>query len=125
MEQMTRQGAVTGPLVESPDGLLVYYVRPGGVWCVPVTGGPERQVVRTEVDPGALDANENGMYFHANSNVTKNGDLMFYRFPNGPITKVAGVEMRYGLSLSPDGRYLVYTKMTSTGSDLMLVENFR
>jgi Tol biopolymer transport system component/DNA-binding winged helix-turn-helix (wHTH) protein len=125
MEQMTRQGAVTGPLVESPDGMLVYYVRPGGVWCVPVTGGPERQVARTEVDPGALDANENGMYFHANSNVTKNGNLMFYRFPNGPITKVAGVEMRYGLSLSPDGRYLVYTKMTSTGSDLMLVENFR
>ena len=50
---------------------------------------------------------------------------MFYRFPNGPITKVTGVEMRYGLSLSPDGHYLIYTKMTFTGSDLMLVENFR
>jgi Tol biopolymer transport system component/DNA-binding winged helix-turn-helix (wHTH) protein len=124
-EQMTRQGTVTGPLVESPDGKLVYYVRPGGVWCVPVAGGPERQVFASEVDPGGLEANEHGIYFHANSNVTKNGDLMFYRFPNGPINKVAGVEMRYGLSLSPGGLYLVYTKMTSTGSDLMLIENFR
>ncbi|HYL34303.1 MAG TPA: winged helix-turn-helix domain-containing protein [Bryobacteraceae bacterium] len=124
-DQMTRQGAVTGPILESPDGKLLYYVRPGGVWSVPVAGGPERQVIASEVDPGALDGNQHGIYFHANSNVTKNGDLMFYRFPNGPITKVAGVEMRYGMSLSPDGRYMLYTKMTSTGSDLMLVENFR
>jgi len=50
---------------------------------------------------------------------------MFYPLPNGPLTKVAGVEMRYDPSLSPDGHYLVYTKMTSTGSDLMVVENFR
>jgi hypothetical protein len=50
---------------------------------------------------------------------------MFYHFPKGPITKIAGVETRYGFSLSPDGHYLIYTKMTSTGSDLMLVENFR
>ena len=125
MEQMTRQGAITGPFVESPDGKLVYYVRPGGVWSVPIVGGQERQVFASEVDPGSLEGSRQGLYFHANSSVTKNGDLMFYRFPNGPITKVAGVEMRYGMSLSPDGRYLLYTKMTATGSDLMLVENFR
>lgn len=27
-------------------------------------------------------------------------------------------------SLSPDDRWLAYTKMTVTGSDLLLVENF-
>ena len=124
LEQMTRQGAVAGPLLESHDAKLIYYVRPGGVWSVPVGGGQEALAVAADVDPGELDGNQHGIYFHANSNVSKNGDLMFYRFPNGPITKVAGVEMRYGLTLSPDGRYLVYTKMTSTGSDLMLVENF-
>ena len=125
LEQMTRQGAITGPLLESGDARLIYYARPGGVWSIPVGGGPERLAFAAEIDPGELDGNQHGIYFQANSNVSKNGDLMFYRFPNGPLTKIAGVEMRYGLSLSPDGRHLVYTKMTSTGSDLMLAENFR
>jgi len=123
-EQMTKQGAAA-PAVESADGKLVYYTRPGGIWCVPVAGGPERQLFESDVEPGALEADRRGIYFNANSNVTKNGDLMFYRFPKGPITKVAGVETRYGFSFSPEGRYLIYTKMTSTGSDLMLVENLR
>ena len=30
-----------------------------------------------------------------------------------------------GESISPDGRYLRYTKMVSSGADLMLVENFK
>ena len=121
--QMTHQG-VASPVIESADGKLIYYSRPGGIWCVPVAGGPEREVFESDVDPGALEVDPRGIYFLANSSVAKNGDLMFYRFPTGPITKVAGVETRYGFSLSPDGRYLAYTKMTATGSDLMLVENF-
>jgi Tol biopolymer transport system component len=123
-ERMTLQGA-DAPAVESVDGKLVYYVRPGGIWCVPVAGGPERELFESAIDPGSLEVDRRGIYFLANSTITKNGDLMFYRFPKGPITKIAGVETRYGSSLSPDGHYLVYTKMTSTGSDLMLVENFR
>ena len=46
---------------------------------------------------------------------------------NGPLTKVKGVEgmSSSGFSISPDGRYLLYTKLVSSGSDLMLVENFK
>ena len=58
---------------------------------------------------------------------TRPSELFFYRFPGGPLTKVAGIEglSQYGLSISPDGRYLLYTKWASQGSDLMLVENFK
>lgn len=124
-EQMTRQGAGGGTTAESPDGKLVYYTRSGGVWSVPVEGGEEHEIFKSDVDQGWLDASRWGIYFVTNSTVTKPGDLMFYRFPKGPITKVAGVQTRYGFSISPDGRDLLYTKMTSTGSDLMMVENFR
>jgi hypothetical protein len=30
-----------------------------------------------------------------------------------------------GLSVSPDGRYLLFSKLDYSGGDLMLVENFR
>ena len=122
-ERMTRGGA--GTFTQSPDGKLIYYVRPGGVWCVPVDGGPEREVFESDVAPGALDVSWFGVYFVAHSAINKNGDLMFYRFPAGPARKVAGIETAYGFSTSPDGRWLIYTKLTATGSDLMLVENFQ
>jgi Tol biopolymer transport system component len=123
--QITQHGAGGGTCAESPDGTLLFYTRPGGVWSVPLNGGAEHQVFRFDVDQGWVQATSSGIYFITNSTVTKPGDLMFYRFPHGPITKIAGVQTRYGFSVSPDARWLVYTRMTSTGSDLMLAENFR
>jgi eukaryotic-like serine/threonine-protein kinase len=122
-EQLTRHGA--GRPTESRDGNLIYYARPGGVWSLPLNGGIEREVFRSDVYPGAVEASRAGIYFIANSSVAKDGDLMFFRFPDGPITKIDGVQARFGISLSLDDHWLAYTKMTATGSDLMLVENFR
>ena len=121
-ELMTPLGA--GTFAQPPDGKRVYYIRPGGIWSVSVEGGPEHEVVKSDVEPGSIDVNRFGIYFKAHSSVNANGDLMFYRFPAGPVSKVAGVTTRYGISASPDGAWLLYTKLTATGSDLMLVENF-
>jgi hypothetical protein len=34
-------------------------------------------------------------------------------------------ETALGMSVSPDGRFLLYSQIDQGGSDLMLVENFR
>jgi Tol biopolymer transport system component len=120
-QQLTRQGA-TQPF-ESEDGRLIYYVREG-IWSVPVDGGEERQVVKVDADP-LIEADRGGIYFATNLAFQKPGDLMFYHLPNGPIDKVAGIQTRYGMSVSPDRRWLLYTAFTATGSDLMLVDNFQ
>jgi hypothetical protein len=68
-----------------------------------------------------------GIYFITNAPNPQPGKLMYYRFPNGPLTTVDGVErpaMR-AVSISPDRRWLLYTKVVNTGADLMLVENFK
>jgi serine/threonine protein kinase/WD40 repeat protein len=124
-EQLTHHGAGPGKPTESRDGQLIYYPRQGGVWSVPAGGGVEREVFRSNFYGAALETSRAGIYFIANSNIAKDGDLMFFPFRNGLITKIPGVQARYGISVSADDRWLAYTKLTNTGSDLMLVENFR
>jgi Tol biopolymer transport system component len=116
---------------KSPDGKYIYFGRDGTMWRQPADGGPDsgREVFRFDgiIPESGLAVDRWGIYFVANPSSTKPGEMMFYRFPNGPVTKVAGVDSPsfYGSSVSPDGRYLLYTKFTATGSDLMLVDNFR
>jgi Tol biopolymer transport system component len=132
-EQLTQQGfeGFESWFTQSPDGKLLYYLRPGGVSSVAVGGGEEQEVFETDPGSGifnnALEATQSGIYFVGGGTTRKPGSLMFYRFSDKSISKVAGVESpsSYGLSLSPDGRHLLYTKFTGIGSDLMLVENFR
>src|SRR5579872_5016109 len=123
-EQLTRLGATGWIVGESPETRLLYFIRQGGVWSVSIEGSNERQLFKFDVDPGWLEIGRLGIYFVSKSSHTKDGDLMFYPFPNGPVAKVAGIQARYGFSLSPGGRYVIYTKMTSTGSDLMLMDKF-
>ena len=56
--------------------------------------------------------------------------LKFYSFQTGKVNLVATVESAIspdnsGISVSPDGRWLLYSVMSSITSDLMLVDDFR
>jgi serine/threonine protein kinase len=55
------------------------------------------------------------------------GNLIFWKFPDGPVSTLDTVQVAaaYGMSLSPNGRSLLYSKFVSTGADLTLVENFK
>jgi hypothetical protein len=124
----TPSGAAAGlfpPRGASHDRKFRYFTRDGGVWSVPIEGGQERAVFTFTRLIMYFEVCAAGIYF-LTFGTTSPSELMFYRFPNGPITKIAaaGNPARFGLSVSPDGNWLLYTKLTSLGSDLMLVENF-
>ena len=57
----------------------------------------------------------------------KGNSLNFFSFTKGTAEKVS--EIKYwpveGLSVSPDGRYVLFSQIDPFVQDLMLVENFR
>src|SRR5262249_17023007 len=114
------------PRGASPHRMLRSFTRGGGVWSVPMEGGQEPAVLPFPKPILYFEVCKAGIYFLP-FGTTSASELMFYSFPNGSITKVLAAEnpAQFGLSVSPDGRWLLYSKLTSSGSDLMLVEDFK
>jgi Tol biopolymer transport system component len=131
--QVTKEGGFLGR--ESVDGKFIYYLKDRGVpgiWRAPVEGG-EEVLVLTQNKAG-IDARsvrawtvvEKGIYF-ANAEDPAKPLIEFYSFATRKVTRVATLAQPFRpvLSVSPDGRWLLYTQEDQFGSDIMLMENFR
>jgi Tol biopolymer transport system component len=122
--QITRQGGYLA--FESFDGRWVYYSRADGdspLYRVPVEGGAETQVLPRVYEFGFCPT-PRGVLFAGGEN--SNGMFQFLNFAGGKVTPFfhPNRQMTVGLSLSPDGRHLLFPQRESSGSDLMLGENF-
>lgn len=124
--QVTKSGGLR-PAV-SPDGKLIYYAKGNEIRRVPVDGG-EEQLVLAGV-PGAeyahWAAGNGGVYFRASEDTPT--ILKFLNFKNGRITPVMPIDKPWdvsALALPSDGRSVLYAQLDQSGTDLMLVENFR
>ena len=53
--------------------------------------------------------------------------IQFLNFATKKIRSISMIEgpIDFYLSVSPDGRWILYSQFDQSGSDLMLVENFR
>jgi serine/threonine protein kinase/Tol biopolymer transport system component len=120
---------------ESPDGRVLYFgkgrkdLEPDcdSLWKVPVGGAEETQVLKT-VHCGDAAYTEEGIYFIPS--VWAPTIINFLDFSTNRIEQIAKFDGQpaCGFSLSPEGRYLLYTvfePVTRSGTGLMLVENFR
>jgi Tol biopolymer transport system component len=126
--QLTRGGCVGG--FESPDGRFFYYFAGGRVWGdvrrVPVAGGEEQTVTGT-LRPLNIAVNAQGIYTLSWADPLPGFLLRLYRFATGKTEVLGRIEatLGTGLTVSSDGRWLLFTDNEMLRGDLMLVENFR
>ena len=93
---------------------------------MPVSGGEESQVLSSVVFRAFCLVND-GIYFIAEPDADGKSSIQFLSFAAGKVKTVARMSgtSSEGLSVSPDGRFLLFSQLDEAGSDLMLVENFR
>jgi Tol biopolymer transport system component len=112
----------------SPNGADLYYVetfdRPSPLWRLPLSGG-----VATKVLEGVVRSNftvlAGGIYYI--DQPSGEARLQYFDFATARSRTVARNlgNVGLGLTASPDGRTILYTRNDSSVDDLMLVENFR
>ncbi|MEW5978632.1 MAG: winged helix-turn-helix domain-containing protein [Acidobacteriota bacterium] len=123
----------------SPDGKTLYYTKlnwagptsaSAHLWKVPVEGGEERLVFERAIDLRYWAVTEQGVYF-VPSDWHSNPRIEFFSFATGQVSKAVTLQkppirhVRPGLSISPDGRWILCALVEQDTSDIMLVENFR
>jgi Tol biopolymer transport system component len=115
---------------ESPDGKFVYYTKDqasSALWKIPLSGGEESQVLPSVVARNFSLVND-GIYFIPGPGADGKYSIQFLSFATGKVKTVVPISGQLaigtGLSLSPDGRSLLFSEFDEQG-DLMLVENFR
>ena len=95
------------------------------------TGGEETDYVRDLGIPSALDVSPfvvtaKGIYYLATSADQSSTSIRFLDHDGGP-SKIIGTISRTpaaGLSLSPDGRFLLYSQYDQSTAEILLVDNF-
>jgi Tol biopolymer transport system component/DNA-binding winged helix-turn-helix (wHTH) protein len=132
--QVTKGGG-DGAVFESVDGKFVYYARNTGsssgaaaLWRAPTGEGEEVKILEA-VFRLQFAVIASGIYFAgpADQGSSYSSAIGFLSFRTGKVTTVAPREWggHPGVSVSPDGRFLLYSFAELIGSDLMLVENFQ
>jgi Tol biopolymer transport system component/DNA-binding winged helix-turn-helix (wHTH) protein len=121
---------------ESPDGRWLYYAQDRGsssIWRIPVNGGEETPVYDfQQKNLSRLWAVvDEGIYFVVAESSTRSV-VRFYSFSDGIVkTVVENIEdgsmpnSVSSLTISPDGRWVLFPLVVERGSDLMMIENFR
>jgi Tol biopolymer transport system component len=131
--QITRGGGAEA--AESPDGRLLYYTKVPeagpGLWRVPSGGGEEVRVLEA-VRFGYWAVARGGIYF-VDFDVPADAPrpVKFFSVQSRDVAQVGTVENTVswtntpGFTVSPDGRWLLYSSLESSDADLMLVDRFR
>jgi Tol biopolymer transport system component/DNA-binding winged helix-turn-helix (wHTH) protein len=128
-QQITDKGGVQA--FESPDGKSLYYTPSRTVttlWRKDITGmgAPDVRVVDGLV-PRAWSIVNDRLYYLKPSHVANGSELRVRMLPSGKDNLICVLERAggMGLSVTPNGRFVIYTRTEPQQIDLMVVEQFR
>jgi Tol biopolymer transport system component/predicted Ser/Thr protein kinase len=126
--QVTKDGGYA-PL-ESPDGKFLYYTKAlisTSLWKIPIEGGEASKVLESLSIYQNVAIVDSGVYFVSNQNTAGDSSIQFLSFATNSISNLATFEKApvWGLTVSPGGKWILYCLEQQSGSELMLVENFR
>jgi Tol biopolymer transport system component len=133
---ITAQGALRAE--ESFDGRSLYFSKlGGGIWRMPVRGGEASLIVPNFYWDFGQDVRgywrvaQEGIYY-LNVRAPGGPAIELLEFANGRSRSIARLADSYrkdlfpgGLTVSPDGRRIVYSLGSRSVTNIMLVENFR
>jgi len=129
--QITRNPKGAEDPHESPDGKFIYYSQgwphPLSIWKMPAQGGEETKILDSVNADGGWAVGKKGIYFVTLPDNLGHTDLSIFEFASGKIRKILTFQRPdagFG-AVSPDERTILYTQSDETGSDLMMVENFK
>jgi Tol biopolymer transport system component/DNA-binding winged helix-turn-helix (wHTH) protein len=115
---------------ESPDGKFVYYAKRGqiGLWRMLVKGGAEERVSEVGHPYFWGMSKENACFLDVFKeqvtttclNLSTKRPMMVSSFPNDGRIRPTGPSF----SVSPDGRWILYSRIEREEADLMLVDKF-
>jgi len=113
--------------MESIDGQTLYYSARSSLWSMPVEGGSPRLVVEEGPSAGTLQwaVTQGGIYFIQSERAPRG--LKFYDFRSRTVEHLLSVpeNQHGGLSVSPDGKKVLFTAGVLSESDILLVDEFR
>ena len=132
-EQVTKLGGFAA--FESSDGRHLYYAKgrsTAGLWRKLLPNGAEEPVL-PQLKPGYWGywaVVENGIYFADQSDLGGPPGIYFYDFAGRRVRQVSRVDKPLAvtdsaLAVSPDRRYLLYTQVDQSGSDILLLDHYR
>ena len=127
--QVTKDGGYA-PRV-APDGKFLYYTKAlnsTSLWKVPIAGGEPSKVLDNLTHYENVAIVKSGVFFAPADDATgTSSSIKFLRFDTNTISDVTSFEKSfvYGVSVSPDGGWMLYSPEQQFRSELMLVENFR
>jgi Tol biopolymer transport system component/DNA-binding winged helix-turn-helix (wHTH) protein len=125
--------------VEAPDGRSLYYskldkheARSGSahLWKISLQKGEETLLFDRAIYPRYWVVTDRGIYF-VPSDWSRHPAIELFAFATGQLTEVVPLDrppVAYGnpgLTISPDGRWILCALLEQDSSDIMLVENFR
>jgi eukaryotic-like serine/threonine-protein kinase len=112
---------------EAPDGASIYYVTPSvvsPVWRLPISGGEPVKVLDGVVWFNFCLLEKGAYYIDRLGGETRLQHLDFETGRSATVARNLG-EVSAGLTASPDGRKILFTRVDASVDDLMLVEDFR